>query len=65
MSLPANKLFQIDIVNPDKALQVITIGINNKEIIYLPYNHEFPVQLHKGEYIYLVINVPFQTHLNV
>ena len=65
MLLPANKLFQIEIVNPDKALQVITIGVNNKEIIYLPYNHEFPVQLQKGEYIYLVINVPFQTHLNV
>lgn len=30
MLLPANKLFQIEIVNPDKALQVITIGVNNK-----------------------------------
>jgi hypothetical protein len=48
MALPANSLFQIDITNPEKTYQLLTIGINNHEIIYLPYNHEFPVQLQKG-----------------
>ena len=35
------------------------MGINNQEIIFLPVDHEFPVQLKKGEHIYMVVNVPF------
>lgn len=29
MALPANSYFLIDITNPDKAYQLLTIGINN------------------------------------
>jgi len=30
MALPANTFFQIDINNPDKNFQLLTIGINNR-----------------------------------
>jgi hypothetical protein len=65
MTLPANKLYQIELVSSDKNLQIVTLGINNREIIYLPYNHEFPVQLQKNEYIYLVISTPYEAHIQV
>ena len=39
MSLPANKFFQISITNNNKEITLITIGINNQEIIYLPFGH--------------------------
>lgn len=63
MTLPPNQFFQISITNPEKIFELLTIGINNREIIYLPQGYEFPIQLQKGEYIYLVINVPFQSYL--
>lgn len=65
MHLPANKFFLIEITNPSKDIQLVTLGVNNQEIIYLPFNHELPVQLGKGEHTYLVINVPFETFLTV
>ncbi len=65
MSLPANKQFQIIISNENKQIELVTLGINNQEIIYLPFNHEFPVQLNKGEFIYIAINSPFQAFLDV
>ncbi len=41
------------------------MGINNQEIIYLPFNHEFPLQLSKGDFIYLIISSPFQAFMDI
>ena len=57
--LPPNKFFQITVENVNSMFELITIGINNQEIIYLPFSHEFPVQLNKNESIWLVVNSPF------
>lgn len=65
MTLPANKFFQISIANNNKEITLITIGINNQEIIYLPFSHEFPVQLQKNEQIYVVVNSGFLSFLEV
>lgn len=65
VALPGNKFYQIQVDNQNKAFEIITLGINNQEIIYLPFNHEFPLQLNKGEFIYLVINSPFQAFMDI
>lgn len=65
MELPANKFFQIKVTSPDTNVQLLTIGINNQEIIYLPINHEFPVQLQPNEYIYLVVSVPYASFISM
>ena len=48
IALPANKFFQISVENKNKHFELITLGINNQEVIFLPFNHEFPVQINKN-----------------
>ena len=44
---------------------MITISINNQEVIFLPFDREFPTQIGKGQHVYLVINFPFQIYMEV
>lgn len=39
MALPGNRLFQIQVTNENKEFEIVTLGINNQEVIYLPFNH--------------------------
>lgn len=34
---------------------LLFIGVNNREIIYLPLDHEFPFKLELKEYMYFVV----------
>ncbi len=33
------------------------MGINHQEVIFLPFNHEYPFQLHKNEYLNVLSDV--------
>jgi hypothetical protein len=33
------------------------MGINHQEVILLPFDHEFPFQLHKGEQLNILVDV--------
>lgn len=65
MVLPGNRFFRIEIASESKAVEIVTLGINNQEIIFLPFSHEFPLQLNKGEYIFIVLNTAYQAFVEV
>jgi hypothetical protein len=48
LRLPANKFYMIQLTNNNDKDYLFTLGVNNREIIYLPFDHEFPVLLAKG-----------------
>jgi hypothetical protein len=45
VKLPGKQTYIFSINNTDDKSVIYTIGINNREIIYLPFDHEFPIQL--------------------
>lgn len=55
MLLPAKQTYMIELTNNNERDVLYTLGINNREIIYLPFDHEFPVRLGNTEYIYIVL----------
>ena len=65
IALPANKFFQISVENNNKHFELITLGINNQEVIFLPFNHEFPVKINRNESINVVINSPFSIFMEI
>lgn len=54
--LPGKSAYVFKITNQNEKNSIFTIGVNNREIIYLPFDHEFPIELAPKEYIYLVLN---------
>lgn len=56
MMLPAKKAYFIEITNNNDKDTLFTLGVNNREIMYLPFDHEFPVYLSKSEFVYIVLN---------
>lgn len=47
MLLPAKKAYLFQVTNNNDKDVLYTLGINNREIIYLPFDHEFPLHLAK------------------
>jgi hypothetical protein len=47
-NLPQSPCFQIQLSNPSSKAINVSMGINHQEVIFLPFNHEYPLQLHKG-----------------
>lgn len=45
MQLPAKKAYFFEVTNNNDKDTLFTLGINNREIIYLPFDHNFPVAL--------------------
>jgi hypothetical protein len=64
-SLPAQKFFIIKAKNPNNKEETFTIGINHQEVIYLPFNHDFPFSLHKSESINLLVDVNNPGYLKI
>lgn len=56
MMLPAKKAYFCEITNNNDKDTLFTLGVNNREIIYLPFEHDFPLYLNQAEYIYIVLN---------
>lgn len=54
--LAGKKAYFFSVTNQNDKNTLFTIGVNNREIIYLPFDHEFPIELAASEYIYLVLN---------
>ena len=49
--------YRIEIDNKNTKDVVLSIGMNSREIVYLPLEHEFPFKLQPKEYIYFVVPV--------
>ncbi len=56
MLLPAKKAYLFQVTNNNDKDLLYTLGINNREIIYLPFEHQFPLHLAKTQFIYIVLN---------
>lgn len=39
--------------------------MNNREIIYLPFEHEYPIELGVSEYLYLVLNFAVEGYVKL
>jgi hypothetical protein len=57
LSFPPHNCFAIEVTNPTAAATKVSMGINHQEVIFLPFNHEFPLQLHPLEYLNILIDV--------
>jgi hypothetical protein len=59
-SLPEHNFFIFELTNPGSKEERISMGINHQEVILLPFDHEFPFQLHKGEALNILadVNIP-------
>ena len=56
MLLPAKKAYLFQVTNNNDKDLLYTLGINNREIIYLPFEHQFPLHLAQTQFIYIVLN---------
>jgi hypothetical protein len=54
--LAGKKAYFFTVTNQNDKNTLFTIGVNNREIIYLPFDHEFPIELAPSEYLYLVLH---------
>lgn len=63
--LPGKSAYVFKITNQNEKNSIFTIGVNNREIIYLPFDHEFPIELAPKEYIYLVLNTAVGGYVKV
>ena len=45
MHLPAKSHYEIEVKNDNSKEVQFFIGVNDREIIYLPVDHEFPFRL--------------------
>lgn len=63
--LPAKSAYIFKIVNENDKNTIFTIGVNNREIIYLPFDHEFPIELAPKEYLYIVLNTAVAGYVKV
>jgi hypothetical protein len=41
------------------------IGVNTKQIMYLPFDHEFPIQLSKVDMMDIILNVIYQGYVKL
>ena len=48
MLLPAKRKYMIMVTSKNDNDVIVTLGINNREVIYLPFDHEFPIQLNRN-----------------
>ena len=56
-SLPDQNFFVFELKNPSDKEKRVSMGINHQEVILLPFNHEFPFQLHKKEELNILVDV--------
>ena len=66
-TFPNSTCFEIELLNPTKKELKVSMGINHQEVIFLPFNHEYPFQLHKEEYLNILsdVNIPGFIELQV
>jgi len=57
LHLPAKAHYIIEVENENSKDVVFYIGVNNREIIFLPLDHEFPFRVEAKEFIYFVVSV--------
>jgi hypothetical protein len=53
------------VTNKNDKDTLFTLGINNREIIYLPFDHEFPLLLAKSDHIYIVLNCALAGYVKI
>lgn len=44
---PNAQCFEIQLTNPTSKSEHVSMGINHQEVVFLPFNHDYPVALHK------------------
>ena len=44
---PLSRCFEVELVNPTSKEEPVSMGINHQEVVLLPFNHDYPFQLHK------------------
>jgi hypothetical protein len=65
MKLPAKQSYFFEVTNNNDKDTLFTLGINNREIIYLPFDHEFPVYLTRADHIFLVLNTAIAGYIKI
>lgn len=65
MRLPAKKAYFFQVTNNNDKDTLFTLGINNREIIYLPFDHEFPIALPESDHVYIVINTAVAGYVKI
>lgn len=56
IQLPAHKMYFIDIYNNYDRNFGLSIAVNNRQSIFLPFDHDFPVQLDAAQQIFIVLS---------
>lgn len=66
-NLPTSVCFEIQLSNPTSKSIKASMGINHQEVLFLPFNHEYPFQLHKNEYLNILadVNIPGFIELHI